>query len=104
VTSNMELVGRGIGLLLFGILILVGGMVVSSYIRSGAVRCDEWYGQLGQFLDSQTRQHCQQANMLQGESSAATIIGIIMGALGIVCVGVGLARRIKPQTISKLAS
>ena len=58
-------------------------------------------GQLGQFLDSQTRQHCQQANMLQAESSAATIIGMITGVLGIVCVGVGLARRIKPQTISK---
>jgi hypothetical protein len=78
----MELIGRGIGLLLFGILILVGGMVVSSYIRSGAVRCDEWYGQLGQFLDSQTLQHCQQANTLQAESSAATIIGIIMGCSG----------------------
>jgi hypothetical protein len=104
VTSNMELVGRGIGLLLFGILILVGGIVVSSFIRSGVVRCDEWSGQLGQLLDSQTRQHCQRANMLQAESTAATIIGIIMGALGIVCVGVGLTRRIKPQTISKPAS
>jgi hypothetical protein len=89
---------------LFGILILVGGIVVSSYTRSGAVPCDEWSGQLGQFLDSQTRQHCQQANMVQAESSAATIIGIIMGALGIVCVGAGLARQIKPQTISKPAS
>jgi hypothetical protein len=104
VTSNMELVSRGIGRLLFGILILVGGIIVSSFIRSGVVRCDEWSGQLGQFLDSQTRQHCQQANMVQAESSAATIIGIIMGALGIMCVGLGLARRIKPQTISKLAS
>ena len=83
----MELIDRGIGLVLFGILILVAGIVVSSYIRSGAVPCDEWYGQLGQFLDSQTRQHCQQANMLQAESSAATIIGMITGALGIVCVG-----------------
>jgi hypothetical protein len=97
----MRLIDGGIGLLLFGILILVGGIVVSSYIRSEAVPCDEWYGQLGQFLDSQTRQHCQQANMLQAESSAATIIGMITGALGIVCVGVGLARRIKLQTISK---
>jgi hypothetical protein len=78
--------------------------IVSSFIRSGVVRCDEWSGQLGQFLDSQTRQHCQQANMVQAESSAATIIGIIMGTLGIMCVGVGLTRRIKPQTISKLAS
>ena len=100
----MELIDRGIGLVFFGILILVAGIVVSSYIRSGAVRCDEWYGQLGQFLDSQTRQHCQQANMLQAESSAATIIGMITGALGILCVGVGLARRIKPQTISKPVS
>jgi ABC-type antimicrobial peptide transport system permease subunit len=97
----MGLIDGGIGLLLFGILILVGGIVVSSYIRSEAVPCDEWYGQLGQFLDSQTRQHCQQANMLQAESSAATIIGMITGVLGIVCVGVGLAGRIKSQTISK---
>jgi hypothetical protein len=45
----MELIAGGVGLLLFGILILVGGIVVSSFIRSRVVRCDEWYGQLNQY-------------------------------------------------------
>ena len=97
----MGLVGGGIGLIVFGIIILMASFFFSGLTQDNASQCGEWYGQLGQMLDSQTSESCQNVSMMQASSQAGIPIGIIIAVVGIVCLGVGLARtknKTEPQS------
>jgi hypothetical protein len=100
----MGLVGGGVGLIIFGIIILIAGLFINTYTQDDVTQCGEWYGQLGQMLDSQTSEGCQNASMMQASSQAGIFIGVIMAVIGIVCLGVGLSRnrtRTKSETESQ---
>lgn len=86
----MGLVAGGVGLVIFGIIVLVAGFYMNSYTQDNVSQCGEWYGELGQMLDPQTSQSCQNVSMMQAASQAGIIIGIILAVIGIVCLGVGL--------------
>jgi hypothetical protein len=47
----MGLVGGGVGLVVFGIIVLGAGFFMNSYTQDNVSQCVEWYGQLGQMLD-----------------------------------------------------
>jgi uncharacterized membrane protein len=88
----MGLVADGIGLIIFGIIILIAGLFINTFTQDDVTQCREWYGQLGQMLDSQTSEGCQNASMMQAASQAGIFIGVIMVVIGIICLGIGLAR------------
>jgi hypothetical protein len=88
----MGLVGGGVGLIIFGIIILIAGLFINTFTQDDVTQCGEWYGQLGQMLDSQTSEGCQNASMTQASSQAGIFIGVIMAVIGIVCLGIGLSR------------
>ena len=97
----MGLVAGGTGLIVFGIIILMASFFISGFTQDNVSQCGEWYGQLGQMLDSQTSESCQNVSMMQSASQAGIPIGIIIAVIGIVCLGVGLARP-KSKTESQL--
>ena len=97
----MGLVAGEVGTIVFGIIILTAGFFFSDFTQDDVSQCGEWYGQLGQMLDYKTSEGCQNASMIQSASQACITIGIIMAVIGIVCLGVGLARtknKTEPQS------
>jgi H+/gluconate symporter-like permease len=90
-------VAGGVGLVVFGIIVLMASFFMNSYTKDSVSQCGEWYGQLGQMIDPETSQNCQNASMMQAASQAGIIIGIILVIIGIVCLGVGLARTKSPS-------
>jgi hypothetical protein len=97
----MGLVSGGVGLVIFGIIVLISGLFINSYTQNNVNQCGEWYGQFSQMLDSETSQSCQNVSMMQAASQAGIIVGIILDIIGIVCLGVGLSRA-KTQTDREL--
>jgi hypothetical protein len=97
----LGLVAGGIGLIVFGIIVLGAGFFMNSYTQDNVSQCGEWYGQLGQMLDPETSQSCQNVSMVQAASQAGIIIGIILAVIGIVCLGVGLSRANSKQSPSQ---
>lgn len=94
----MGLVAGGVGLIIFGIVILMASIFINGLTEDNVSQCGEWYGQLGQMLDYETSKSCQNASMIQSASQAGIPVGIIIAVVGIVCLGVGLAR---PKTKSE---
>lgn len=90
--SPLGLVAGGIGLIVFGLVVLIAGFFISGYTQDNVSQCEQWYGQLGQMLDPETSQVCQNASMIQAASQAGIIVGIILAIIGIVCLGIGLSR------------
>ena len=88
----MGLVAGGSGLVVFGIIVLITGFFMNSYTQDNVSQCGEWYGQLGQMLDPETSQSCQNVSLMQEASQAGIIVGVILAIIGIVCVGIGLSR------------
>ena len=66
----MSLVAGGVGLVVFGIIILSAGFFMNSYTQDNVSQCGEWYGQLGQMLDPKTSQSCQNVSMMQAASQS----------------------------------
>ena len=97
---NMGLVAGGVGLIVFGIIVLIVGFFISSYTQNNVSQCEQWYGQLGQILDSETAQSCQNVSMMQAASQSGIIIGIILAVIGVVCLGIGLSRPKNKQVAS----
>lgn len=94
----MGLVAGGIGLIVFGIIVLSTGFFINSYTQDNVSQCGEWYGQLGQMLDPATSQGCQNVSLMQAASQVGIIIGIILAIIGIVCLGIGLSRTKSEQS------
>ena len=86
----MGLVAGGIGLVVFSII--GSWFFISGYTQDNVSQCGQWYGQLGQLIDPETSQACQNVSMMQAASQAGIIIGIILAVIGIVCLGIGLSR------------
>ena len=97
----MGLVAGGVGLIIFGIIILTASFFFNGFTQDDVSQYREWYGQLGQMLDYETSEGCQKASMMQSALYAGIAIGIITGVIGIVCLGVGLTRtknKTEPQS------
>lgn len=90
--SPLGLVAGGIGLIVFGLVVLIAGFFISGYTQDNVSQCGQWYGQLGQMLDPETSQACENVSMMQAVSQAGIIVGIIMAIIGIVCLGIGLSK------------
>jgi hypothetical protein len=88
----MGLVAGGVGLVVFGIIVLSTGFFINSYTQDNVSQCEEWYGQLGQMLDPETSQSCQNVSVMQAASQAGIVVGIILAVIGIVCLGIGMSR------------
>jgi len=88
----MGLVGGGVGLIVFGIIVMGASFFMNNYTENNVSQCGQWYGQLGQMLDPETSQSCQDVSMIQSASQAGSVIGIVLVVIGIVCLGVGLVR------------
>jgi hypothetical protein len=80
---------------------LAAGFFINSYTQDNVSQCGEWYGQLGQMLDPETSQSCQNVSMMQAASQAGIIVGVILAVIGIVCLGVGLTRSKDKQSSSQ---
>jgi hypothetical protein len=97
----MGLVAGGIGLIVFGIIVLITGFFINTCTQNNVNQCGQWYGQLGQMLDSETSESCQNVSTMQAASQAGIIIGIILAVIGIVCLGIGLSRAKSKQSPSQ---
>jgi ABC-type antimicrobial peptide transport system permease subunit len=97
----MGLVAGGVGLVVFGIIVLITGFFINSYTQDNVSQCGQWYGQLGQMLDPETSQSCQNVSMMQAASQAGIIVGIILAVIGIICLGIGLSRAKSKQSPSQ---
>lgn len=92
----MGLVAGGVGLLIFGIIIVAISMSMTNYVDNSVNDCSQWYGRLAQELDSQTARNCNNANITNTGAQFGIITGGLMTVIGVICLGVGLVR--KPQT------
>jgi hypothetical protein len=95
----MGIVAGGVGLVVFGIIVLSTGFFINRYTQDNVSQCEEWYGQLGQMLDPETSQSCQNVSVMQAASQAGIIVGVILAVIGIVCLGIGLSRSRNKQIV-----
>jgi RNA polymerase subunit RPABC4/transcription elongation factor Spt4 len=93
----------GVGLVVGGIILLIIGIGVYTYLGSlknqaeqGLAECQSLLGQAGQFLSPDISQKCQQAQQYTPALQAGYYLGIAFAALGLILViigGIGIAMR-----------
>lgn len=97
----MGLVAGGVGLLIFGILIMIGSVVMMNISQNRVDECRSLVGEVGRFIDPEINNACRNANLMEMGSYIGAAIGLAMLVTGTVLTGVGASRPKKQTDVAK---
>jgi beta-lactamase regulating signal transducer with metallopeptidase domain len=96
------IVAGGVALFIIGIIVFVPSNIINNVQNNNIQQCGTITGQLGQTLDQQNAQICNNATRYQSFASTGLIVGIIMLALGIVLILIGVLKSSTPKVIKEI--